>query len=452
MEDTIVAIATAFGEGSIGIIRISGEKSKDILDDIFVSKNTIQNRKLTYGHIVDKSKVIDEVMAVYMRAPSTYTREDVVEIHCHGSIVSLKKIMELIIEKGARAAERGEFTKRAFLNGRLDLAQAEAVIDLINAKNNKSFDIAISQLDGQLSKSLNEISSQIMEILVSIAVNIDYPDEDIEEVVYEQLEKDILNIQEKIKDMADSFKEGKIIKEGIKTAIIGKPNVGKSSLLNKLLKRERAIVTDIEGTTRDIIEEEISIDGISLILVDTAGIRDTADKIEQIGIEKSKASFNEADIIIFVIDMSRPITKEDLEIAENIADRKAIVLLNKTDLDIVADVTEIKNLVVNGVYIETSTETVQGIDDIKKTIIENIHLGEYRQEKSNIITNSRHYEKLISSYSSLNDAIMLVKNRDALDFIELDIRNAYDNIGEITGNVASADVIDEVFKRFCLGK
>ena len=317
MEDTIAAVATAYGEGGIGIIRISGEKALSILEEVFEfagETSQIVNRRMTYGRIVDREneQIIDEVLAIHMKGPKTYTAEDVVEINCHGSMVSLRKTLALVLRKGARLAEPGEFTKRAFLNGRLDLSQAEAVIDIIKAKTDRSFDVAMSQLEGALSLRVTEIRQKLLDLLVDITVNIDYPDEDIEELTYDKIEENILLIGEMIEKLLSTADTGRMIREGIRVAIVGKPNVGKSSLMNSLLRETRAIVTEIPGTTRDTIEEAISIRNIPVYLVDTAGIRETSDEVERLGIERSKAAFNEADFIIFIMDGSSAISDDIL--------------------------------------------------------------------------------------------------------------------------------------------
>lgn len=454
MDATIAAIATAYGEGGIGIIRISGDKSEEILRKIFVSSFNIEHRKLTYGNIVDpeNGEVIDEVLAVLMKAPHTYTREDVVEINCHGSVVSLRKTMDLVMRMGARLAEEGEFTKRAFLNGRLDLSQAEAVIDVIRAKTDKSFDIAMNQLEGKLSKRIGEIRKTLLDQLVDITVNIDYPDEDIEEVVYDDLENSLVKVNEEIINMIDTGNAGRIINEGLKVSIIGKPNVGKSSLMNALLNEDRAIVTSIAGTTRDTIEEKLSIRSIPIVLTDTAGIRETDDQIEKIGIEKSKESFNNADLIIFVVDMSKILEDEDYEIINHIGERKTIVLANKIDLERKTSIDEIEKLLPNCTIIETSMEDGRGIEEIKDEIESMIYGGEVKQSNSLIVSNARHLELLRGANSSLDDAINMVRMFGALEFIEVDVKKAYELLGEIIGETVSDDIINEVFARFCLGK
>ena len=416
MEDTIAAIATAYGEGGIGIVRISGPNTYDILKKIFVPRNRkqdwkMENRKMTYGHIMDPKdgQVVDEVLSVFMKEPHTYTKEDVAEINCHGSMVSLRKTLELVLRNGARLAEPGEFTKRAFLNGRLDL-------------------------------------------LVNVTVNIDYPDEDIEELTYEKMEDEISQISNMIEKLLSTADSGRLIREGLNVAIIGKPNVGKSSLMNELLKETRAIVTEIPGTTRDTIEEVLNIRNIPVRLIDTAGIRETDDKIEKIGIEKSKKSFNEADLILFVLDVSRELSEEDQEIIHYIGDRKAIVLINKIDLEKKWDLTFLKEQMPNASVIETSLKDRFGVEKVEEEIVNMVYSGSVRQNDSLMVTNVRHKNLLEQAKSSLADAQSMTAAREAMDFIEVDLKSAYDSLGEITGETVSDDIINEVFSRFCLGK
>ena len=457
MEDTIAAVATAYGEGGIGIIRISGEKALSILEEVFEfagETSQIVNRRMTYGRIVDREneQIIDEVLAIYMKGPKTYTAEDVVEINCHGSMVSLRKTLALVLRKGARLAEPGEFTKRAFLNGRLDLSQAEAVIDIIKAKTDRSFDVAMSQLEGALSLRVTEIRQKLLDLLVDITVNIDYPDEDIEELTYDKIEENILLIGEMIEKLLSTADTGRMIREGIRVAIVGKPNVGKSSLMNSLLRETRAIVTEIPGTTRDTIEEAISIRNIPLYLVDTAGIRETSDEVERLGIERSKAAFNEADFIIFIMDGSSAISDEDREIASYLDGRDSVVLINKNDLERGFTNDDVRELVNDPVIIETSLINNEGIEEIENHIEELVYGGELSQHDSTMVNNVRHIELLKQSRDSLRDAMEMTLAREALDFIEVDVRNAYDLLGEITGETVSDDIINEVFARFCLGK
>lgn len=457
MEDTIAAVATAYGEGGIGIIRISGEKALSILEEVFEfagETSQIVNRRMTYGRIVDREneQIIDEVLAIYMKGPKTYTAEDVVEINCHGSMVSLRKTLALVLRKGARLAEPGEFTKRAFLNGRLDLSQAEAVIDIIKAKTDRSFDVAMSQLEGALSLRVTEIRQKLLDLLVDITVNIDYPDEDIEELTYDKIEENILLIGEMIEKLLSTADTGRMIREGIRVAIVGKPNVGKSSLMNSLLRETRAIVTEIPGTTRDTIEEAISIRNIPVYLVDTAGIRETSDEVERLGIERSKAAFNEADFIIFIMDGSSAISDEDREIASYLDGRNSVVLINKNDLERGFTNDDVRELVNDPVIIETSLINNEGIEEIENHIEELVYGGELSQHDSTMVNNVRHIELLKQSRDSLRDAMEMTLAREALDFIEVDVRNAYDLLGEITGETVSDDIINEVFARFCLGK
>ena len=457
MEETIAAIATPFGEGGIGIIRMSGEESLKIVKDIFVpaSGKPLTNRMLTYGHVYDDEKnVIDEVMAVFMKAPKTYTREDVVEINCHGGVVPIQKILSLILSKGARLAEPGEFTKRAFLNGRLDLTQAEAVIDLISAKAEKTFDVAMKQLEGAVSGKIRECREALTDVLVNLTVNIDYPDEDIEEITYKELAHDLETVLSEIKLLLAGFDTGRILKEGLRVAIIGKPNVGKSSLMNALLKESRAIVTDIPGTTRDTIEENLSIRGIPVVLTDTAGIRETEDYVEAMGIERSKESFNRADLIIMVMDGSGEIENTDLEIIEKLDPVKSVILLNKNDLATGIAVDDVKRITPNGEteVISVSMKKTDDILRIEEILLERICLGKVTQQNSAVITNVRQKNLLDTAASSLSDAIEATYAFEPLEVLEIDVKEAYLALGEILGEETAENILEEVFSRFCLGK
>lgn len=457
MEETIAAIATPFGEGGIGIIRMSGEESLKIVKDIFVpaSGKPLTNRMLTYGHVYDDEKnVIDEVMAVFMKAPKTYTREDVVEINCHGGVVPVQKILSLILSKGARLAEPGEFTKRAFLNGRLDLTQAEAVIDLISAKAEKTFDVAMKQLEGAVSGKIRECREALTDVLVNLTVNIDYPDEDIEEITYKELAHDLETVLSEIKLLLAGFDTGKILKEGLRVAIIGKPNVGKSSLMNALLKESRAIVTDIPGTTRDTIEENLSIRGIPVVLTDTAGIRETEDYVEAMGIERSKESFNRADLIIMVMDGSGEIENTDLEIIEKLDPVKSVILLNKNDLATGIAVDDVKRITPNGEteVISVSMKKTDDILRIEEILLERICLGKVTQQNSAVITNVRQKNLLDTAALSLSDAIEATYALEPLEVLEIDVKEAYLALGEILGEETAENILEEVFSRFCLGK
>lgn len=454
MNDTIAAIATAYGEGGIGIVRISGPEALDVLRRVFVCDREIVSRRMTFGKIADpeNGQTVDEVLAVYMKAPGTYTGEDTVEINCHGSMISLRKTLELVLRNGAQMAEPGEFTKRAFLNGKMDLSQAEAVIDVIKAKTDRSFDVAVSQMEGSLSSRVSEIRKTILDTLVDLTVNIDYPDEDIEQLTYEKLQDCLCEAEEKVNELLKTAASGRMIREGIRIAIIGKPNVGKSSLMNALLRESRAIVTEIPGTTRDTIEEAVSIRNLPVYLVDTAGIRETDDTVEKIGIEKTKQAFNNADFIIYIVDGSCGLTAEDEEIMRYLQGRKSLVLINKNDLGKAVGADEIEKMLPDCDIIETCLVHEIGIEKIEDKIEELVYGGEITQKDSLLVNNVRHEDLLRRADTSLQDAISMTLAQEPLDIIEIDVRNAYDFLGEITGDTVSDDIIDEVFSRFCLGK
>jgi tRNA modification GTPase len=459
MNDTIAAISTAYGEGGIGIIRISGDEAAQILKQMFVPASEAvdpirENRLLHYGKIVEPQtdEVLDEVLAVFMKAPATYTREDVAEIYCHGSVVALRKTLGLALRLGARLAEAGEFTKRAFLNGRLDLSQAEAVIDLIRAKTSKSFEVAVGQLEGRLSKEIDSLRTRLLDILVDMTVNIDYPDEDIEEIVYEKLTESLSQIGGEIDRLRLTADTGRILQEGLNVVIIGKPNVGKSSLMNALMRETRAIVTEIPGTTRDTIQETISLKGIPVRLTDTAGIRETEDTIEQIGIARSKESFRQADLILLMLDVSEELSEEDKYIIEHIGDKHTIILANKIDLGAKATLDEIREYLPEAKMIETSMVADVGLEEIEDEIQQLVYGGKVTQESSLMITNARHENLLREACMAIGDAAVMTVNGEPLELIEVDVRRGFDLLGEIVGETVSEDIINEVFARFCLGK
>ena len=454
MNDTISAISTAYGEGGIGIVRMSGSRSYEILSDIFDNIDKVENRKLTYGHIRDPrdGRTVDEVLVAYMKAPHTYTGEDVVEINCHGSMVALRKILDITLKEGASLAEKGEFTKRAFLNGKIDLSQAEAVIDLIKASSSSGYDVALSQLDGSFGKNISEIRQKLVDILVDITVNIDYPDEDIEEIVYENLRENIFKIKEDIDYLISTSDTGRILKDGIKIAIIGKPNVGKSSLMNRLLMENRAIVTDIPGTTRDVIQENMMIRNIPVILIDTAGIRETDDKIEKIGIEKSKETFNDADLILLLLNSGDVIADEDYNIMNRVTNKNVLVLLNKSDMDRKIETDRIKEILGDKTFLDTSMETGQGVEELKDIIEKMVYKGNLKQDNSLIVTNARHLNLLRDASAFLEDSLKSIESNQPLEFIEIDVKNTYDDLGAILGEEVGDDILNEVFSRFCLGK
>ncbi len=457
MDDTIAAISTPPGEGGIGIIRISGEDSLSILKQIFRTPSGKQNMKdhlLVYGHIIDPEdgKVIDEVLSVYMKAPRTYTAEDVVEIDCHGGIVPLRKILQLVYRCGARPAERGEFTERAFLNGRLDLSQAEAVMDMISARADKTYDSAVGQLSGSLSGKIKEIRSMLMDIRVQVTVNIEYPDEDIEIMTYQKMKDDLKPVIGKISELLKTAETGRILSSGLKIAIVGKPNVGKSSLMNQMLRESRAIVTDIPGTTRDTIREDMRLRGIPISLIDTAGIRETDDQIEAIGIEKSRDSWSEADLVLLVLDAGSPLSGEDREILRQAEAEKTIVVLNKADLPQQITAEDVNRLLPGVQLISASMKEGNGLDAIEDSIEQRVYQGTVTADQHVIVTNARHKQLLEEAGSHLNDALRLADRKEPLEIIDLDLEAAYENLGEIIGDAVGDDVISEVFSRFCLGK
>lgn len=454
---TIVAISTAVGEAGIGIVRISGKRSLEIGNRIFKGKvieelKEVHNRKLTYGHIVDNGKIIDEVLITFMQGPSTYTREDMVEIYCHGGIISVKNVLQLILNKGARLAEPGEFTKRAFLNGRLDLSQAEAVMDMIKAKTDKSFEASLDQLEGSLSKKIKEIRNILLEMIAHVEVSIDFPDQDVEEITYDELKDSANNIREEIERLLATSDRGKILREGLNTVILGKPNVGKSSLLNAILRENRAIVTDIPGTTRDIIEEYVNIDGIPLRIIDTAGIRDTDDIVEQIGVDRAKQTVLDADLIIAVFDASRELSDEDHQIIDLIKDKKTIIILNKTDLPSKYDEDYFKSILNDKEIIIASITSGIGLENLEKSIKNMFYDGEVEINSDTLVTNIRHKDQLIKSLDNINNAIEDINMSVPIDCIEVDLKDCWENLGEISGDTIGEDILDKIFSEFCIGK
>ena len=457
IDDTIAAIATAPGEGGIGIIRISGEKSLQVAQSIFKSKSgkmikDYNARTLIYGTVVDNEKVIDEVLVAYMKGPNSYTAEDVIEINCHGGFISVKKILELILSKGVRLAEAGEFTKRAFLNGRIDLSQAEAIIDVIKSKTDMAHEVAQSQLEGSLAKKIKDLRMNVTEVLAHLEVSIDFAEEDVEEITYQTLEEKALELRNEIKKLYDTAESGKILRDGLKTVIVGKPNVGKSSLLNSILGENRAIVTDIAGTTRDVIEEFVNIKGIPLKIVDTAGIRETEDVVEKIGVEKSRESFSTADLVIMVLDASRKLSEEDMEILESLKNKKTIVLLNKMDLEPQIELEKIEEFVNSEDIIKISALKHQGIEELQDKIEAMVYHGSVKNSSNLMITNSRHKDALFKEYESINDAISAIEQRMPYDFIEVDFKNIWDYLGYINGDTVREDLLDTIFANFCIGK
>lgn len=455
--DTIAAIATSPGESGISIIRISGENSLKIVNSIFKGKNNktlldIRPYSMRYGFIFEKGtgELLDEVLVSFMKSPKSYTAENTIEINCHGGIITTNKVLDEVIKCGARLAEPGEFTKRAFLNGRVDLSQAEAVIDIIRSKTEVSMKAALKQSKGSISREIKPLREKLLSIIANIEATVDYPEEDLEEVTSDEVSLELKSILKQIDIMLKNADEGKIIRDGLNTVIVGKPNVGKSSLLNSLINENRAIVTDVPGTTRDVIEEYINIDGIPIKIVDTAGIRDTEDVVEKIGVEKSKEKISESDLVILMLDISGPLGKEDKEIVNFIKDKKYIILLNKSDLDDKMNLEEVEKL--NSHFIiKTSLKTGEGIDKIKDCIKELFFTGELKPNNF-IITNSRHKEALIRTRENCIQALDTLKNTQAIDLASIDLRNAWMSLGEITGDTLQENIIDKIFSKFCLGK
>ena len=456
---TIAAISTAPAIGGIGIVRMSGKDCFEVLEKIFKPKNpeTIENiagYRIKYGTIVnpETNRVVDEVLVSYFKCPKSYTAENMCEVNSHGGIVVLREILELCLKNGAELAKPGEFTERAFLNGRIDLAQAEAIIDIINAKSTREAQESANQLEGYLSRKINEIREKIMDIMVNIEANIDYPEYDVEEVSNKDAENKLKEIENELIKLSKTFENGKILKEGVKIAIIGSPNAGKSSLLNSMLKEERAIVTDIAGTTRDIIEEQISIEGIPFKVIDTAGIRDAKDKIEQIGIEKSKKAANEADVILAVFDSSVPLNDEDREILNLLKHKKSIIVLNKTDLKQIVN-NECKEIQdVNTEVINISLKNNEGLERIYESLVKMFNLNQINLDNELTITNIRHQELINKAIESTRMALNDLNNSMPIDIISINIKEILEHLGEITGDNVSEDIIKSIFAKFCLGK
>ena len=459
--ETIAAISTAIGNGGIGIIRMSGKESFKILEKIFKNSkgekldlNKIKGYTIQYGTIVDSktNEKIDEVLVSFFKNPKSYTREDMCEINSHGGMIIEKQILEQCLKNGAILAEPGEFTKRAFLNGRIDLSQAESIMDLINSKTEKESKASINQLQGDLSNKINEIRHDLLDIMADIEASIDYPEYDIEEVTNSKALGILNNTKNKLESLKDTFRSGKILKEGIKTAIIGRPNAGKSSLLNKILKEERAIVSEIEGTTRDTIEEFITIKGIPLKIIDTAGIRKTSDKIEEIGVKKALDIAKDAELVLVILDNSKDLTEEDREILKLAESKNSIILLNKVDLkeNNLEKSEELKKL--NKRIIKISAKNGNGIEELYNEIENMFQIKNLETDGEIIITNIRHKNQIEYAINNINEAINAVKNNLPIDIISISIKQTLEDLGKITGENVSEDIINEIFSKFCLGK
>lgn len=458
-NDTIVAIATFPGNAGINIIRMSGDNALNIAENIFIGKTKNKTEKvnflpryLHYGYIIenDENKKIDEVLLSYMKAPNTYTKEDIVEINCHGGIISAKKILEVILQYDCRLAEAGEFTKRAFLNGRIDLTQAEAVIDIINSKTDSNHEISVSHLEGRLSKQINLVIDEIMQLLANIQVNIDFPEYDEDEITINKVEILSKSIVVELDRLIKTADTGKIFKEGIKTVILGKPNVGKSSLMNFLLNENRAIVTEIPGTTRDTIEEYVNIKGIPLRIIDTAGIRDTNDMIEKIGVEKALDKVNEADLVFMLFDSSKELELEDENIINFIKNKKVIYIKNKTDLENRLSLSNYENIERD--VINISVLKNKGLEEIIDKINEMFFKGSINISNDLIINNVRHKNLLINAKKSLEEVLKSIESGMTIDLIEIDLKDSMNNLGLIVGKSVSDDLVEKIFNEFCIGK
>ena len=454
---TIAAISTAPGVGGIGIIRLSGEETFNIIEKIFVPKNKskeIKGYTFKYGNIINPktNEILDEVLVSYFIKPRSYTMENMCEINSHGGNIVMQNILEVCLENGAELAEPGEFTKRAFLNGRIDLSQAESIIDIINSKTKKESKASLKQLEGFLSKKIKSIRKKIMDVMVDIEANIDYPEYDIEEVTEKKVENMLKSIEKELMSLKNTFDNGKIIKDGINVAIVGKPNAGKSSLLNALLKEERAIVSKYKGTTRDSIEELMNIDGIPIKIIDTAGIREASDEVEKIGIERAKEIADNADLLIAIFDISANIDEEDIEIIDLIKDKKAIIVLNKIDLiqDNINVDSRISNL--NKKIIKISALNKDGVEKISETIVEMFKINEINLDDGRIVTNTRHKNLINKAINSTENAQISLENKMPMDIVAIEIKNVLEDLGEITGEDVSENIINEIFAKFCLGK
>ena len=451
MENTIAAIATPLGVGAIAIIRVSGVDAITIVNKIFKGKDLtkVASHTINYGHIIENDKIIDEVLVSIMRAPRTYTKEDIVEINTHGGIATTNKVLELLIQNGCVPAEPGEFTKRAFLNGRIDLEEAEGIMNLIEAKTETALNLSINQLSGKVSQKIKDLRDDIVKILANIEVNIDYPEyEDIEQMTYDMLIPKIKEIKEKINKILDDSKSGKIITEGIKTSIIGRPNVGKSSILNAMLEEDKAIVTDIAGTTRDIVEGKINIGGFILNMVDTAGIRKTEDIVEKIGVNKSLELIDKSDLVLYVLNNNEQLTQEDLELIKKLENKNYIVIINKIDLE-----NKLDTSLLNSKYIlKMSIKENKGIEELKQMIKEIFNLEKIELSDMTYITSARSIAILKQIKESINDIETSIENNLPIDIIEIDIKNIWDKLGEIIGISYENELIDTLFSQFCLGK
>lgn len=455
--DTIAGVATPMGEGGIAVIRVSGDDAISIVDKIYRGKNklsTVDSHTIHYGTLVDPvaNEQVEEVLVSVMKAPRTFTREDVVEINCHGGLISVEKVLDLVLEHGARLAEPGEFTKRAFLNGRIDLSQAEAVIDLIRAKTDKALKVALSQVEGKLSKLIKGLRQELIEAMAHIEVTLDYPEHDVEEFTQNFLLGKCEEVKQQVARLLQTAKQGKILREGLSTAIIGRPNVGKSSLLNSFVQEDKAIVTEIAGTTRDVIEEYVNVRGVPLRLIDTAGIRETDDIVEKIGVEKSRQILQQVDLVLLMVNYNEFLNDDDLAIFEAAKGLQVIIIVNKTDLEQKLDIDKIKEAFPSAPLILTSIKEEKGIDQLEQAIAHLFFTGRVQQEDMTYVSNARHINLLRQAEQAMADAIDGVHQQMPVDMVQIDIKKAWELLGEVIGESVGEDLIDQIFSQFCLGK
>lgn len=456
--DTITSISTPMGEGAIGIVRLSGPEAVEIGDKLYKGKKKLKDvpsHTINYGHIIDPEtdEVVEEVMISVLRAPKTFTREDIIEINCHGGILTINRILELTMTHGARMAEPGEYTKRAFLNGRIDLSQAEAVMDFIRSKTDRASKVAMNQIEGRLSDLIKRQRQSILEILAQVEVNIDYPEyDDVEDATTEFLLAQSKKIKNEIDQLLETGTQGKIMREGLSTVIVGKPNVGKSSMLNNLIQDNKAIVTEVAGTTRDVLEEYVNVRGVPLRLVDTAGIRDTENIVEKIGVERSRKALSEADLILFVLNNNEPLTEEDRILYEVIKNEDSIVIVNKTDLERRLDIEEVKTMIGDTPLIQTSMLKQEGVDELELQIRDLFFGGEVQNQDMTYVSNSRHISLLKQARQTIQDAIDAAEAGIPMDMVQIDLTRTWELLGEIIGESASDELINQLFSQFCLGK
>ncbi|WP_031927020.1 tRNA uridine-5-carboxymethylaminomethyl(34) synthesis GTPase MnmE [Staphylococcus aureus] len=456
--DTITSISTPMGEGAIGIVRLSGPQAVEIADKLYKGKhllNDVPSHTINYGYIIDpeSKEVVEEVMVSVLRAPKTFTREDIIEINCHGGILTINRVLELTMTYGARMAEPGEFTKRAFLNGRIDLSQAEAVMDFIRSKTDRASKVAMNQIEGRLSDLIKKQRQSILEILAQVEVNIDYPEyDDVEDATTEFLLEQSKEIKQEINRLLDTGAQGKIMREGLSTVIVGKPNVGKSSMLNNLIQDNKAIVTEVAGTTRDVLEEYVNVRGVPLRLVDTAGIRETEDIVEKIGVERSRKALSQADLILFVLNNNEALTQEDYTLYEVVKNEDVIVIVNKMDLEQNIDINEFKDMIGDTPLIQTSMLKQEGIDELEIQIRDLFFGGEVQNQDMTYVSNSRHISLLKQARQTIQDAIDAAESGVPMDMVQIDLTRTWEILGEIIGETASDELIDQLFSQFCLGK